>query len=146
MFHVHIFSPPVLYVSSTCVGIENHHIHSTIMVLRMNSLLLVAGVRRRAKVAAAVKLLAKGADRHLRDHEGRTAMDWAERFGSTRLLDVLLFDPNKVRRLSPLVAVSPFCSLSRMMYYVPHGRTVIMLRVHLVETGLALASFKCVPQ
>ncbi|CAN0352535.1 unnamed protein product, partial [Ectocarpus sp. 6 AP-2014] len=49
------------------------------------------------QVAAAVKLLAKGADRHLRDHEGRTAMDWAERFGSTRLLDVLLFDPNKVK-------------------------------------------------
>lgn len=49
------------------------------------------------QVAAAVKLLAKGADRHLRDHEGRTAMDWANRFGSTRLLDVLLYDPNNVR-------------------------------------------------
>lgn len=51
------------------------------------------------QVAAAVLLLAKGADRHLRDHEGRTAMDWASRFGSTRLLDVLLFNPNKVRPL-----------------------------------------------
>lgn len=49
------------------------------------------------KVAAAVRLLGKGADRHLRDHEGRTAMDWANRFGSTRLLDVLLFDPNNVK-------------------------------------------------
>eukprot|EP00903_Cladosiphon_okamuranus_P016933 g15609.t1 len=49
------------------------------------------------QVAAAVRLLAKGADRHLRDHEGRTAMDWANRFGSTRLLDVLLFDPNMVK-------------------------------------------------
>eukprot|EP00752_Nemacystus_decipiens_P008416 g7524.t1 len=49
------------------------------------------------QVAAAVRLLAKGADRHLRDHEGRTAMDWANRFGSTRLLDVLLFDPNNVK-------------------------------------------------
>lgn len=50
-----------------------------------------------AQVAAAVRLLAKGADRHLRDHEGRTAMDWANRFGSTRLLDVLLFDPHNVK-------------------------------------------------
>lgn len=49
------------------------------------------------QVAAAVRLLAKGADRHLRDHDGRTAMDWANRFGSTRLLDVLLFDPNNVK-------------------------------------------------
>lgn len=47
-------------------------------------------------MAAAVRLLGKGADRHLRDHEGRTAMEWARRFGSTRLLDVLLYDPNKV--------------------------------------------------
>lgn len=47
-------------------------------------------------MAAAVLLLGNGADRHLRDHDGRTAMDWARRFGSTRLLDVLLFDPNKV--------------------------------------------------
>ena len=56
----------------------------------------VCAVLRNIQVAAAVRLLAKGADRHLRDNEGRTAMDWANRFGSTRLLDVLLFDPNKV--------------------------------------------------
>ena len=46
---------------------------------------------------AAVRLLGKWADRHMRDHDGRTPIDWARRFGSTRLLDVLLYDPSKVR-------------------------------------------------
>lgn len=48
------------------------------------------------QVAAAVRLLGKGADRHLRDNERRMATDWAKRFGSTRLHDVLICDPNKV--------------------------------------------------
>ncbi|CAM9402350.1 unnamed protein product [Discosporangium mesarthrocarpum] len=50
-----------------------------------------------SQVAAAVALLAKGADRYLRDREGRTAMDWARRFGSTRLLDVIKYNPQEVK-------------------------------------------------
>lgn len=109
------FLVPCSMFSRVCEGNERHHTCST-MVLRFNSLLRVVRVRRRTKVAAAVKLLAKGADRHLRDQEGRTAMDWAERFGSTRLLDVLLFDPNNVRSEDTLASCGFVWVLSRITF------------------------------
>lgn len=49
-------------------------------------------------------------------------MDWARRFGSTRLLDVLLFDPNKV------CVVLCRC-LFRAMYISPYFYSVADLRL-----------------
>ncbi len=50
-----------------------------------------------SQVQAAVELLVGGADRYTRDHQGRTALDWAERFGSVRLADVLRYSPDEVQ-------------------------------------------------
>jgi ankyrin repeat protein len=36
------------------------------------------------------------ANRYQRDREGRTALDWAERFGSAQLADVMRYDPKRV--------------------------------------------------
>jgi hypothetical protein len=37
--------------------------------------------------------------RYQRDREGRTALDWAERFGSAQLADVMRYDPKRVSNL-----------------------------------------------
>ncbi len=50
-----------------------------------------------SQVEAAVELLVKGADRSTLDHQGRTALDWAERFGSVRLADILRYSPDEVK-------------------------------------------------
>ncbi len=50
-----------------------------------------------SQVEAAVELLVGGADRYTLDHQGRTALDWAERFGSVRLADVLRYSPDEVQ-------------------------------------------------
>jgi hypothetical protein len=34
--------------------------------------------------------------RYQKDREGRTALDWAERFGSAQLADVMRYDPKRV--------------------------------------------------
>ncbi|CAM9358252.1 unnamed protein product [Chrysoparadoxa australica] len=45
---------------------------------------------------AAIILLEAGANRYHADHDGRSALDWAEKWGSARLSDIIRYDPTKV--------------------------------------------------
>lgn len=52
-------------------------------------------------------------------------MDWANRFGSTRLLDVLLYDPNNVRtHVTHGGAVALILFLSRLQFRQVSSGTV----------------------